>query len=222
MSKYVVLVVDDNSNNRLSLRSLIREDFDNVEVLEADSGITALSLLMKKIVDLIILDIQMPQMDGFETAKMIQSRTRTRHVPIVFLTAAYKSDEFKKKGFEAGAVDYLTKPIEPEQLSCKINTYLRLIEKKPAYDRSELEIEQKVKEQLSKFSDSSLQKNIGERMDKEHILKEIQASIKVIIGYNKILETEATDLGYHECLPEVQKVGFKLNDVIDVIQKELK
>ncbi|MCK5716099.1 MAG: response regulator, partial [Thiomargarita sp.] len=125
-----ILIVDDNKNNLLSLRSLIEEDFEHVNVVESLSGLNALSILMKQEVDLIILDIQMPQMDGFETAKIIQSRTKTQHVPIVFLTAAYKSADFKKKGYELGAVDYLTKPIDPDKLVSKLHTYLRFVKQR--------------------------------------------------------------------------------------------
>ncbi len=124
-----ILVIDDNEKNRLSLRGIIKNYFDNIQVIEADSGINALKILMRKTVDLIILDIQMPDMDGFEAAKIIQSRPKSRHIPIIFLTAAYKSEEFQAKGYKAGAVDYLTKPITPAQLASKIELYLRFFVK---------------------------------------------------------------------------------------------
>ena len=77
----------------------------------------ALNILIEESIDLIILDIQMPEMDGFETAQIIQSRPKIQHVPIVFLTAAYKTEEFQRKGFAIGAVDYLTKPIDIDQVT---------------------------------------------------------------------------------------------------------
>ncbi|MEN8219979.1 MAG: response regulator, partial [Pseudomonadota bacterium] len=123
-----ILIVDDDPNNLLSLHGLLEEYLSKVHIIEANSGISALSLLMKESVDLIFLDIQMPKMDGFETAQMIQSRQKMRHVPIVFLTAAYKSAEFHKKGLELGATDYLTKPINTTDLIGKVKTYLRLIQ----------------------------------------------------------------------------------------------
>ncbi len=84
-----ILIVDDNKNNLLTLHTLLKEYLD-VQILEADSGAAALKILMTTSVDLIILDVQMPEMDGFETAQVIRSRKRTQHIPIVFLTAAYK------------------------------------------------------------------------------------------------------------------------------------
>jgi len=124
-----ILIVDDNQNNLYTLHALISKYMD-VEVLEANSGQAALdTALNDPRIDLIVLDIQMPEMDGFQTASMLKVRKKTRDIPIIFLTAAYKTDEFQKKGYEVGAADYLLKPIDDNQLINKISTYLRLIEK---------------------------------------------------------------------------------------------
>ncbi len=124
-----VMIVDDNENNLFSLQALISRHMD-VEVLSAGSGQRAVEMALENPrIDLIILDVQMPEMDGFQTASMLKVRKRTRDIPIIFLTAAYKTDEFQKKGYEVGAADYLLKPIDDNQLINKISTYLRLIEK---------------------------------------------------------------------------------------------
>jgi len=124
-----VMIVDDNENNLFSLQALISRHMD-VEVLSAGSGQRAVEMALENPrIDLIILDVQMPDMDGFQTASMLKVRKRTRDIPIIFLTAAYKTDEFQKKGYEVGAADYLLKPIDDNQLINKISTYLRLIEK---------------------------------------------------------------------------------------------
>jgi PAS domain S-box-containing protein len=128
-SGFRILIVDDNENNLYSLDALIRKYMD-VEVLQASSGRAAIDIaLADPRIDLIVLDIQMPEMDGFQTASMLKVRQKTRDIPIIFLTAAYKTDEFQKKGYEVGAADYLLKPIDDNQLINKISTYLRLIEK---------------------------------------------------------------------------------------------
>lgn len=138
MNRYAdfrILIVDDNQNNLFSLRTLIGKHMD-VEVLEADSGQAALDIaLQNPRIDLIVLDIQMPEMDGFQTASMLKVRHKTRDIPIIFLTAAYKTDEFQQKGYEVGAADYLLKPIDDNQLINKISTYLRLIEKERDINR---------------------------------------------------------------------------------------
>jgi PAS domain S-box-containing protein len=122
-----ILIVDDNKNNLFTLRTLLNEHF-TAQILEANSGQAALKVVLEQAVDLIILDVQMPEMDGFETAQLLRSWKKTEHIPIVFLTAAFKSEEFKQKGFTVGAADYLTKPIEPLQLISRVKTYLRFIE----------------------------------------------------------------------------------------------
>ena len=130
-----ILIVDDIPNNLFTLRTLIEKHMD-VEVLEADSGQAAIDIaLQDPSIDLIILDVQMPDMDGFQTASMLKVRHKTRDIPIIFLTAAYKTDDFQQKGYEVGAADYLLKPIDDNQLINKISTYLRLIEKERDMNR---------------------------------------------------------------------------------------
>lgn len=142
-SGFKLLIVDDHEHNLFTLRTLLRQYMD-VEILEATSGKQALETALKETgIDLIILDIQMPEMDGFQTASMLKVRKRTRNIPIIFLTAAFKSEEFQHKGYEVGAVDYLLKPIDDNLLINKISTYFRLIEKERQLN---VELEQKVAE----------------------------------------------------------------------------
>ena len=134
-SGFKLLIVDDNANNLFSLRTLVTTHTD-VEVLEANSGQQALDIaLATPDIDLIILDIQMPEMDGFQTASMLKIRKKTQDIPIIFLTAAFKTDEFQQKGYALGAADYLLKPIDDNQLLNKISTYFRLIEKERNLNR---------------------------------------------------------------------------------------
>ena len=246
-----ILIVDDNRNNILSLHSLIDEYIEEVGVLEADSGIAALNVLMKNKVDLIILDIQMPEMDGFETAKIIQSRKKTRHIPIVFLTAAYKSEDFRQKGYTIGAADYLTKPIDTPQLISKIQTYLRFIQQERQHNLENLQLERKVQERTIELSETNrvLQQEIVERRRIEEALKwalnkaesanvaksqflanmshELRTPLNAIIGYSQMLEEEATDLGYEEFMPDLEKICVAgkhllglINDVLDITKIE--
>ena len=132
---FTLLIVDDNPHNRFTLRSLIETHMD-VTVLEAESGQQAIDLALgERRVDIIILDVQMPEMDGFQTAQMLGIRRKTRDIPIIFLTAAFKSDEFRRRGYELGAVDYLLKPIDDGLLLNKISAYFRLLEKERDLNR---------------------------------------------------------------------------------------
>lgn len=132
---FKLLIVDDHEHNLYTLRTLIQRHMD-VVILEASSGRKALDIaLAEPGIDLIILDVQMPEMDGFQTAQMLKIRKKTRDIPIIFLTAAFKTEEFQQKGYEVGAADYLLKPIDDNQLINKISTYFRLIEKERALNR---------------------------------------------------------------------------------------
>ena len=172
----IILIVDDNRNNLYTLRTLLEEHLE-VTIVEAQSGLDALELLLEQNVDLIILDIQMPEMDGFETASLIRARRQTEHIPIVFLTAAYKSDDFKQKGFEIGAADYLTKPIDAPQLINRVKSYLRFIEQEKRHTR-----ELKRQSQELAQTNSRLQAEVQEReqaqMDLHRISRQNQSILE--------------------------------------------
>lgn len=147
-SGFKLLIVDDNRNNLYTLHTLLTQHMD-VEVLEADSGQAALDLALGTPgIDLIVLDIQMPEIDGFQTASMLKIRKKTRDIPIIFLTAAFKSEQFQQQGYEIGAVDYLLKPIDDNLLINKISTYFRLIEKERNLNRT---LEEKVSERTEEL-----------------------------------------------------------------------
>lgn len=148
-SGFKLLIVDDHAHNLFTLRTLIEARTD-VTILEATSGQQAIDLtLHHPDIDLIILDVQMPEMDGFQTAALLKMRKRTRDIPIIFLTAAFKSEEFQQCGYAIGAVDYLLKPIEDNQLINKISTYFRLIEKERALNQ---ELERQVAERTAELA----------------------------------------------------------------------
>ncbi len=142
-SGFKLLIVDDHERNLFTLRTLLRQHMD-IDILEATSGQEALNTALREpAIDLIILDVQMPEMDGFQTASMLKIRKKSRDIPIIFLTAAFKTEEFQQKGYKVGAVDYLLKPIDDNQLINKISTYFRLIEKERQMNQL---LEQKVAE----------------------------------------------------------------------------
>ena len=109
-SRVKCLLVDDLSENLLALSTLLRRD--DVELLEARSGVEALDLLLANDVALAVLDVQMPGMDGFELAELMRGSERTRDVPIIFVTAGSRDQHRMFQGYDSGAVDFLYKPIE--------------------------------------------------------------------------------------------------------------
>ncbi|HEY0007724.1 MAG TPA: response regulator [Tepidisphaeraceae bacterium] len=118
------LLVDDLEENRLALEGLLRRE--GLELHMARSGPEALELLLIHDFALVILDVQMPGMDGFELANLMRGTERTRHVPIIFLTAGGIDGEHRFRGYEAGAVDFLFKPIEPQVLRSKASIFFEL------------------------------------------------------------------------------------------------
>ena len=118
-----MLLVDDSPENLVSLEAAL-EGLD-ADMVSARSGTEALRHLLEQDFAAIILDVKMPDMDGFQTAEMIRSRRRSRHTPILFLTG-YKSDEHLFRGYDLGAVDFLFKPVVPEILRSKVSVFVKL------------------------------------------------------------------------------------------------
>ncbi len=127
-NKVNVLLVDDRPANLLALEATL-EDLD-LNMVKAYSGNEALGFLVENEFALVILDVQMPEMDGFEVANLMKKNEITRNIPIIFVTALNKDKEFINKGYEAGAVDYLSKPIEPEILISKVRVLADLYRSK--------------------------------------------------------------------------------------------
>lgn len=121
--KVKILMVDDRPANLLTLESIL-EDLGQ-DLVKATSGREALRNVLKEDYAVILLDVKMPEMDGFETATLIRERERSRHTPIVFLTA-HKEEEHVFRGYYAGAVDFLYKPINPEVLRSKVSVFVDL------------------------------------------------------------------------------------------------
>jgi two-component system sensor histidine kinase/response regulator len=118
------LLVDDLDENLLVLEALLRRE--GLELLKARSGREALELALEHEFALALIDVQMPEMDGFELAELMRGAERTRHVPIIFVTAGMQERNRVFKGYDAGAVDFLFKPLEPQILRHKTETFFQL------------------------------------------------------------------------------------------------
>jgi len=135
----VLLIVDDYPENLISMRALLqRQDW---QVMTAASGFEALSLLLEHDVDLVLLDVQMPGMDGFEVARLMRGSQRTRLTPIIFLTANEQSQDAVIKGYASGAVDYLFKPFDPQILKPKVQALLEHQRNRRALQRLSQDLE---------------------------------------------------------------------------------
>ena len=119
-----ILLVDDRPENLLALEAIL-SSLDQT-LVRATSGEEALKALLSEDFAVILLDVQMPGMDGFETASHIKRRERTRDIPIIFLTAINREPQHAFRGYSAGAVDYLAKPFDPWVLRAKVSVFVEL------------------------------------------------------------------------------------------------
>jgi signal transduction histidine kinase len=140
-----VLIVDDLAENLQALDALIRHE--QRIVFQAASGEQALQLLLEHEFALAILDVQMPGMDGFELAELMRGTERTRHIPIVFTSAAGRELNYAFKGYESGAVDFLYKPLDSDAVRSKVNVFVALDQQRHEGRRQVAELEQSRREQ---------------------------------------------------------------------------
>jgi len=168
MKNFTILAVDDILANRISLQYLIEEYCKDIEVILASGGEEALKITYSSKIDLIILDIQMPGMDGFETATYLKKNPKTTNIPIIFLTAAFKKEEFLHKGFEVGAVDYLTKPIEDQQFINKIKLYKEIVGKTKELEAANIHLNQSL--QQERELKQTIQKQHNEIMEQNKMV----------------------------------------------------
>ena len=119
-----ILLVDDRPENLLALEAILEPL--GQKLIKAHSGEEALRMLLRHEVAVVLLDVQMPGMNGFETAQLIKARERTRYIPIIFLTAISKEEEYVFHGYQVGAVDYISKPFQPDVLRAKVAVFVDL------------------------------------------------------------------------------------------------
>ena len=137
MIEQKLLLVDDQPANLVSLEAVL--EGEGRTLLKAHSGQEALKILLKEDISLVLLYVQMPGMDGFEVAELMRQRKDTQTIPIIFVTAISKEKKYVFKGYQAGAVDYLFKPLDPLILTSKVDFFLGL-------DKQRRELQAKLKE----------------------------------------------------------------------------
>ena len=164
-----VLVVDDDERNLLAIKTVLE---DIGEVVTADSGEEALRQLLKGEFAVILLDVYMPGLDGYETARIVRSREQTKRIPIVFLSAVNKETEHLLRGYEMGAVDYVFKPVEPVVLRSKVAVFVDLF-------AMTKEIERKARQEQA-LLDATLRAN-SERLKAEQDLRRAEQRQAAII-----------------------------------------
>lgn len=183
----MILIVDDNQENIFSLRKLL--ELHKYETESALSGEEALKKILKREFDLIILDVQMPGMDGYEVAETISGYSRSKHIPILFLSAVHIDKRFILKGYESGAVDYLTKPIDSDLLLLKVRTFYRLHRQSRELNEIKSSLEEKVTERTKELlqANKELQASNLELQQFASIAShDLQEPLRKIVTFSKI------------------------------------
>lgn len=180
-----LLLVDDRAENLLTLRSILAPL--GHRLIEVSSGTEALKVLLSEEVSVILLDVRMPGMDGYETAEHIKSRARTSDIPIIFLTAEHADSEKALRAFSAGAVDFVTKPFEPWALRAKVQVFVDLAEKtKLLREQGELLRDQLARQyaketaHLRRLADAAVAINSTQALD--DMLRVLNDSARDVIG----------------------------------------
>lgn len=142
--KINILLVDDQPKNLVALESILESP--EISLIKATSGNEALALVLEYDFALVLMDVQMPEIDGFETASLMRGIEKTKNIPIIFITAISKDEKYIFQGYESGAVDYLFKPVEPEILKSKVQVFIELYRQKKLLEKQALKLEQKMTE----------------------------------------------------------------------------
>lgn len=185
MGKEKIMIVDDVPENIDILLNLLKEKY---EIIASKSGLRALELVEEVRPDLILLDIMMPDIDGFEVCKRIKSRMNLKDIPIIFLTAKSQINDLQK-GFEYGAVDYITKPFQPLELEVRIKNHLELKKSRELLKQQneklnminiEVHNRSKLADGKAEYLVGRVKKVLSERLDIDNQLKSVKELIPLI------------------------------------------
>ena len=183
MKKFTILIIDDIEDNIYTLKFLLNSNFEDLQILEANSAKDAIFLIMQNDVDLILSDIQMPEIDGFELVEYLQSVPSTSEIPIVLITGIYHDDIYKKRAFSLSneVVDFISKPIDDEILCQKLRVYIKIFEEKKITKENLLQKDRLIKDH----------NKVNSMLDNlDNINEDLQGIIKHSDEYKKLMEEE--------------------------------
>ncbi|MCP3924379.1 MAG: diguanylate cyclase [Desulfobacterales bacterium] len=213
-----ILVVDDRPENIVALEAILENP--DINIIKATSGEEALRMVLLHNIGLILLDVQMPGMDGFETAEMIRSNNDTKQIPIIFVTAINKEARHIFKGYESGAVDYIFKPLDPHSLNSKVRVFVELHRQKSNVTKAYKKINEANKKILSQ------QKSLVEQERLKVVLQmagaaahELNQPLMLLLGHVDLLEMDNYEPDtLKESIPQIKMAAQKLSNTVKKIQ----
>lgn len=184
----MILIVDDKQENLYSLKALLRLNLYEVDT--AASGEEALKRILKNEYELIILDVQMPGMDGYEVAETISGYSRSRDIPIIFLSAVNIDKRFVTKGYASGGVDYITKPFDADILLLKVKTFTRLYRQTKELNDIKETLEQKVEERTKALVQANKELELSNAELQQYAFiasHDLQEPLRKIITFSRLV-----------------------------------
>jgi CheY-like chemotaxis protein/two-component sensor histidine kinase len=213
--KFNVLIVDDRPENLLTLEGIL--DNDNLNTIKATSGNEALAIMLEQNIALVLMDVQMPGMDGFEVAEIMRSSDRTKYIPIIFITAISKQRQHIFKGYESGAVDYLYKPLDLEILQSKIKAFIDFFQHKNALEETTRKLSRTVAE-LNEAKRIAEEATTAKSAFLATMSHEIRTPLNGIIGMAELgLMDEEIGPLQRERLLDIKTSGESLLEIINEI-----
>ena len=213
-----ILIVDDKPANLLALRKLLGRP--GLNIVEATGGNDALSLILEYDFALILLDVQMPDMDGFETAELIRGNEETKHIPIIFVTAISKDQKYVFKGYDKGAVDYLFKPLDPDILKSKVNIFLELYKQKEDLKKANTELykaNERILEQQEGLIEEERLKVLLQMLGAN--AQKLNQPLAFLLDNVELLEKHSDNREKSvECISRIKESGRKISDIANKIR----
>jgi two-component system cell cycle response regulator len=217
VNKANILIVDDRPQNLISLKAVL--EAPHLNIVKANSGNEALSKILENEFALVLLDVQMPDMDGFETAEYIRGNKRTQHIPIIFVTAISKDKHHIFKGYESGAVDYIFKPLDPDILKNKVAIFINLYRQKKLIEMKNDELIEANKKILGQQKELIKEERLKVLLQiAGATAHELNQPLMVLLGNIELLELVKGDQQkIFELIPKIQEAGTKISETVKKI-----